>query len=189
MVAVRYYFLLLGLFLIRKISDQVRSRRNARALALRGGRPMRDAALVLLWLAHLAFFILVPLELVLFDRQFIPSLGLPMLGLFAMAAALRWWSTALLAESWSSQVAVPADMKPVTCGPYRWIRHPNYLAMTIELIALSLVYPTFLSATVVAVLAITAVTVRIRCEERALFQVPAYREAMAQKARLIPGIY
>jgi methyltransferase len=186
---VPYYLLLLGFFLIRKILDQLRSRRNARALASRGGRPMRDAALALLWLTHLAFFVLVPAELVLFDRQFIPALGIPMLALFSIALILRWWSTHLLADNWTSQVAVPSDLHPVTVGPYRWIRHPNYLAMTVELIALSLVYPTFLSASLVSSLAIAAVLVRIRREEQALFQVPAYREAMAHKARLVPGIY
>jgi methyltransferase len=184
-----YYFLLLALFLARKIWDQVRSRRNARALAERGGQPARDAALVLFWITHLAFFILVPMELVLLCRQFIPALGLPMLALFVVAMLLRWWSTHLLAGHWTSQVAVPVDMEPVTRGPYRWIRHPNYLAMTMELIALSLVYTTYLSASVVAAFAIISVVVRIRREEQSLFQLPAYRAAMAQKARLIPGIY
>jgi len=184
-----YYFLLLGLFLVRKVADQVRSRRNARALAERGAAPQRDVALKLLWLTHLAFFVLVPLELLLCKRRFIPALGVPMLILFALAFLLRWWSTSLLAANWTSQVAVPRDMQPVTRGPYRWIRHPNYLAMSIELVALSLVYPAYLSAAVVALLSIAAVVVRIRREEEALFQVPAYRAAMEHKARLIPGIY
>lgn len=184
-----YYFLLLALFLARKIFDQVRSRRNARALAERGGPPTRDATLVLFWITHLAFFIFVPLELVLLRRRFIPALGLPMLVLFVAALFLRWWSTHLLAGNWTSQVAVPTDMQPVTRGPYRWIRHPNYLAMTLELIALPLVFPTFLSASVVGVLVIISVVLRIRREERALFEVPAYRAAMAHKARLVPGVY
>lgn len=184
-----YYFLLLGLFLIRKVADQVRSRHNARVLAERGAVPERDGALKLLWLTHVAFFMLVPLELLVCNRRFIPALGVPMLVLFAAASLLRWWSTHLLAAHWTSQVAVPRDMQPVTAGPYRWIRHPNYLAMSVELVALSLVYPTYLSAAAVALLAIVAVVMRIRREEEALFQVPAYRAAMEHKARLIPGIY
>jgi methyltransferase len=186
---VTYYLLLLASFLLRKIIDQVRSRRNAQALQRRGAVIERDRALSLLWLAHLAFFLLVPLELVLRKPQFIPALGLPMLGLFAIAMLLRWWSTRLLAANWTSQVAIAVDMKPVTRGPYRWIRHPNYLAMAVELMSLSLVYPTWASAAIVGALTIAAVVVRIRREEEALFQLPAYRAAMEKKARLIPGIY
>ena len=44
-------------------------------------------------------------------------------------------------------------------------------------------------AAVVAVLNLVAVVKRIRAEEEVLFQVPAYRAAMANKARLVPGIY
>ena len=185
----RYYFVLLALFFVRKIADQVRSRRNARALAERGIVPTRDRALRLLWLTHVAFFVLVPSELVLFQRRFIPVQGFTMLGLFVVAFLLRWWSTRLLAANWTSQVAVARDLHPVTSGPYRCVRHPNYLAMMLELIALSLVYTTYFSAAIVGLLATVSVVARIRREEEALFQIPAYREAMRHKARLIPGIY
>jgi isoprenylcysteine carboxyl methyltransferase (ICMT) family protein YpbQ len=61
--------------------------------------------------------------------------------------------------------------------------------MCLELIALSLAYSTYLSAVVVTVLCLVAVLVRIRREEQALMQIPAYQEAMSDRARLIPGIY
>lgn len=185
----KYYLLLLIAFLIRKVIDQVRSRRNARKLQLRGTAIQRDRAWMLLWLAHLAFFLLVPMELFVRRPDFFPALGIPMLALFVFAFLLRWWSTRLLAANWTSRVAVAHDLEPVTRGPYRWIRHPNYLAMTLELVSLSLVYPTFASAAVVATLTMAAVRTRIRREEEALFEVPAYRAAMENKARLIPGIY
>lgn len=185
----KYYLLLLAAFLVRKVIDQVRSRRHARALAQRGAAPRRDCGLIGFWLAHLAFFILVPLELWLRRPPFVPALGIPMLAVFAGALLLRWWSTHLLAANWTSQIAVRAEFQPVTRGPYRLIRHPNYLAMTLELVALALVYPTFASAAIVATLTIAAVLIRIHREEELLLQVPAYRAAMENKPRLIPGIY
>ena len=185
----KYYLLLLLLFFVRKMLDQVRSRRHADALTQRGAVRVRDLGLIGFWLAHLSFFILVPLELWLRKPPFIPALGIPMLALFTNALCLRWWATHLLAANWTSQIAVNSDFQPVTCGPYRLVRHPNYLAMTVELVALSLVYPTFVSAAIVATLTISAVILRIHREEETLFQVPAYRTAMAGKARLIPGIY
>src|SRR6202035_204079 len=96
-----YYVLLLVAFLLRKIVNQVRSRRHAQALALRGAQRQPDRGLVGLWMAHLAFFVLVPLDLYLRRPPFIPALGITMLGLFAVAFVLRWWSTRLLAANWT----------------------------------------------------------------------------------------
>jgi methyltransferase len=187
---VAYYFLFLGLFAFRKVLDQVRSRRNARRL--QEGRallPSRDRAFPWLLLTHVAFFVLTPAEVVLLGRTFVPALGVPMIALFALATLLRWWSTALLGAHWSSKVVVPDDLQPVTAGPYRLVRHPNYLAMSLELLAAGLIYSAYLSAAAVAVLNLVAVVKRIRAEEEVLFQVPAYRDALGDKARLVPGIY
>jgi methyltransferase len=112
-----------------------------------------------------------------------------MIGLFLLAMLLRWWATSLLKGQWSSQVVVPEDLQPVTSGPYRVLRHPNYLAVSVELLAASLMYSAFLSTAVVGVLNCCAIVKRIHTEEEVLFRIPAYRAAMAHKARLIPGIY
>jgi methyltransferase len=185
-----YYFLFLGLFAARKVLDQWRSWRNVRRLQeQRQIVPSRDRAFPWMLLAHVSFFVLTPLEVVLLHQEFMPVLGIPMIGLFLLAGLLRWWATSLLKGQWSSQVVVPEDLQPVTSGPYRLVRHPNYLAVSLELLAAGLMYSAFLSTAVVAVLNLYAIVKRIHTEEEALFQVPSYRSTMANKARLIPGIY
>src|SRR5262245_46504178 len=184
-----WYFLLLGLFLVRKILDQRRSRKNTRALEKHDARATPADAFPFLLLTHVAFFVLVPAEILLLDRPLIPELAVPMLLLFVLATGLRAWSIRSLGKYWSSRVVVPHDLKPVTEGPYRLIRHPNYLSMTLELVALSFMHTAYLSGTVVTLLCLGAVITRISREEATLLQVPAYREAMKDKARLIPGIY
>src|SRR5687768_11313206 len=140
-----YFLLLLG-FLLRKILDQRRSSRNLHLLRQRRTIPSRDRAMPWLFLTHVVFFALIPSEIVLLERGFIPWLGVPMMVLFVLAALLRWWSTRLLGAYWNSHITVPEDLQPVTHGPYRIIRHPNYLGMSVELISLSLIYSAFLSA-------------------------------------------
>jgi methyltransferase len=185
-----YYFLFLAIFAARKVLDQVRSKCNARRLQeQRHILPTSDRALPWMLVTHVAFFVLTPLEVVLLDRKFLPWLGIPMIGLFLLATLLRWWATSLLKEQWSSKVVVPADLQPVSSGPYRVVRHPNYLAVSLELLAAGLIYSAFLSTIVVGVLNLYAIVKRIHTEEEVLFQVPAYGPAMANKARLIPGIY
>jgi methyltransferase len=184
-----YYFILFGLFAARKISDQVRSRRNYDALVRQRLLPSNDPAFGLFVATHFAFFVLTPLEIILLRRQFLPALGIPMIVLFVAAAGLRYWSRQLLGSNWTSKVAVPQDIQPIVRGPYRLIRHPNYLAMSLELLAADLIYTAYLSAIFVGILNAWTVVLRIRSEELTLFQIPAYRDAMQSKARLIPGLF
>ena len=185
-----YYFIFLGLFAARKVFDQITSERNVRRLReQRQILPASDRAFPWMLLTHVAFFVLTPLEVVLLNRKFLPALGIPMIGLFLIATLLRWWATSLLKEQWNSKVVVPADLRPITYGPYRLVRHPNYLAISLELLAAGLMYSAFLSTAVVGVINLFAIIKRIHTEEKVLFQVPAYRTAMGNKARLIPMIY
>jgi methyltransferase len=185
-----YYFTFLTLFAARKVWDQRRSQRNIRRLLeQRRILPSRDGALPWMLLTHVAFFVLTPIEIVLLDRAFVPALGIPMIGLFVLAALLRWWSTSFLKEQWNSRVVVPEDLQPIVSGPYRIVRHPNYLAVNLEMLSAGLIYSAFLTTAAVGVLNLYATIKRIHAEEAVLFQVPAYRTGLEKKARLIPGIY
>jgi methyltransferase len=185
-----YYFLFLGLFALRKIVDQIRSKRNIRRLQKqRQVLPSRDRALPWMLIAHIAFFVLTPLEVVLLDRTFIPALGISMIVVFVLATLLRWWATNLLGRQWNSEVVVPGDLQPVTSGPYSVVRHPNYLAVSLELLSAGLMYSAYLSTIVVGALNLYAIVKRIHAEEEVLLQVPAYRSALGDKARLVPRIY
>jgi methyltransferase len=184
-----YYFVLFGLFAIRKVVDQVRSRRNFEALVRRGLLHGEDSAFGWFLATHLTFFLLTPLEIFLLRRQFLPALGVPMIALLLAAVVLRSWSKSALGSYWTSQVAVPQDIQPVVRGPYRFIRHPNYLAMSLELLAMDLIYTAYWSALVVGALNAYTMILRIRTEEQVLFEIPAYQSAMQTKARLIPGLY
>jgi methyltransferase len=100
------------------------------------------------------------------------------------AEALRWWAVAALGERWTTRILVLPDAPPVTRGPYRFVRHPNYLAVAIEVAALPLAWglaglALLASATNAALLA-----VRIRAEERALG--PRWASAFEGKARFLP---
>ena len=185
-----FYFIFLGFFAARKVLDQRLSNKNIRKLeATRQILPNRDTALTWLKITHILFFVLTPAEIILLNRNFIPALGFSMALLFLLATLLRQWSTRLLSAQWNSKVIIPRDLEPVTQGPYRAVRHPNYLAMSLELLSAGLMYSAFISTAVVGVLNLYSVIKRIQSEEEVLFQVPAYQRTMQGKARLIPGIY
>lgn len=117
---------------------------------------------------HAGFLAAAPLEVVALGRPFLPPLGLGMLGLFGLAVALRAWVIATLGERWCTRVIVLPGAPLVTGGPFRFLRHPNYLAVAIEMPSLALVHTAWLSALVFGGLNLLLLRTRIRVEDAAL---------------------
>ena len=101
-------------------------------------------------------------------RPFIPALGWTMLAVVLLSQGLRWWCIAVLGHQWNTRVIVVPGLHLVARGPYRWIRHPNYVAVVAEGIALPLVHTAWITAVVFTVLNVPLLAVRIRCEDAAL---------------------
>jgi methyltransferase len=162
------YLAVLALVAGERISELVRSRRNAaRAFAL-GGTESCPGQMVLMKLLHGSFFAACALEVVFLDRPFLPWLGIPMLAVTLAAQALRYWAVRSLGERWNVRVIVIPGMPLVTDGPYRFLRHPNYLAVILEMFAIPLIHTAYLTALSYSFLNAVLLHQRIRCEERAL---------------------
>jgi methyltransferase len=101
-------------------------------------------------------------------RPFVPALGWTMLVVVLLSQGLRWWCIAVLGRQWNTRVIVVPGLRLVARGPYRWLRHPNYVAVVAEGIALPLVHTAWVTAGVFMVLNIPLLAVRIRTEEAAL---------------------
>ena len=105
------------------------------------------------------------------------------------ATALRVWCIRSLGPLWNVRATVPTDFEPVQTGPYRYIRHPNYLAVILEFAAVPLIAGAWGSAVLLSTLNAFVLADRIRAEERLLDASPAYRTAFAKRARFIPWVF
>jgi methyltransferase len=111
-------------------------------------------------------------EVVAADRPFLPWLGSAMLVLLLAAHALRWWCIRTLGNQWTTRVIVVPGLALQGGGPYRWLRHPNYVAVVAEGIALPLVHTCWITAVLFTVANLGLLRVRVRVEEAALATVP-----------------
>lgn len=102
---------------------------------------------------------------------------------------LRVWVLALLGTRWNARGGVPAGLEVETAGPYSLIRHPNYLVVAVELLALPLAFGLARIALVAAVVHAGVLGIRIAEEERALMRIPAYRRHFRARARLVPWVF
>lgn len=141
----------------------------------------------LMVVAHVSLFIAPMVEVGLLRRRSkAPAIWASLLG---AATVLRWWSIASLGRAWNVRAVVPQDLRPVTSGPYRYLRHPNYAAVALEFLALPMLGGAWISAALLSTLNGLVLLDRVRAEERLLDGIPGYREAFSGRARFIPGIF
>ncbi len=160
---------------LERLTELAVSTRNARWAFARGGVEQGRAHYPPMVGVHAALLGSCLVEVTVADRPFIPALGWPMLGLVLGAQGLRWWCVTTLGRQWNTRVIVVPGMPLVTAGPYRWLRHPNYVAVVVEVAALPLVHTAWVSAIVFSLANAALLAVRIPVEERALEDVAATR--------------
>jgi methyltransferase len=181
------YTILIAMVAAARLAELRIAGRNLRALLTRGGIEVAPEQYPWMVLLHTASLIACPLEVWLLDRPFVPALAAVMFLLVVLAAALRWWVIATLDGRWTTRVVCLPGVAPITRGPYRFLRHPNYLAVIVEMFALPLIHTAWLAACIFSALNAVLLSVRIRTEEEALSRLSDYGAAFAGRPRLIPG--
>jgi methyltransferase len=154
----------------QRLFEFVLARRNERKARARGAveRGQRHypfiVALHALWLA--STFV----EGLLRGPE-IPAFWPVPLMLFLLVQPLRYWAIFSLGESWNTKILVVPGVKPVRRGPYRYLNHPNYVVVGVEILSFPLIFGAWVTALVFTVLNAALLSVRIREENRALAEL------------------
>lgn len=168
-----WFTIVVALVGVERLAEMVVAKRNAAWSFAHGGIETGRGHWPFMVALHLGLLVGALAEVWLLDRPFIPWLGWTMLVLLIAAQALRWWCIATLGRQWNARVIVVPGAPRVTSGPYRWFRHPNYVAVVVEGIALPLLHTAWVTALVFTVLNAVVLTLRLRAEERALLMLGA----------------
>ncbi|GAA0593108.1 isoprenylcysteine carboxyl methyltransferase family protein [Streptomyces crystallinus] len=162
------YTVLVLLVVVERFAELVVARRNGAWSRARGGLEYGGGHYPAMVALHTAFLLGCLVEPWAADRPFLPPLGWPALGLALAAQALRWWCISTLGPRWHTRVLIVPGLPLITSGPYWYLRHPNYVAVVVEGLALPLVHTAWLTALVFTLLNAALLSVRIRCESTAL---------------------
>jgi methyltransferase len=162
-----YYLLILAIG-IERLVELIVSKRNARWALAHGGEEFGRGHYPVMVALHTALLLGCVGEVCALNRPFIAWLGWPMLALVAPSQALRWWCVATLGRRWNTLVIVVPQAPLVRRGPYRWLHHPNYVAVVTEGVALPLVHTAWLTAASFTLANALLLSVRIRVENAAL---------------------
>jgi methyltransferase len=163
-----WYTLLIAAVAVERLAELVVAQRNRAWSRTQGGVEFGTRHYPLMVMLHTGLLAGALVEAFALHRPFIPILGWPMLVIVLAAQGLRWWCIASLGRQWNTRVIVIPGAPRITGGPYRFLSHPNYVAVVAEGVALPMVHTAWLTAIVFTVLNAALLRTRITVENDAL---------------------
>ncbi|MFC4618853.1 isoprenylcysteine carboxyl methyltransferase family protein [Camelliibacillus cellulosilyticus] len=181
------FFIVLILFVAcQRMVELVIAKRNERRLRAMGAYEIGGEHYKWIVLLHALFLFVLISEVLLFHKKPAPWFWIPF-GVFLIAQVARVWAIMSLGLFWNTKIIILPGADVVARGPYRYVRHPNYLIVFLEILTLPLIFQAYFTAILFTLLnAVFIIGVRVPDEEKALFEVTNYRERMAHKHRFIP---
>ena len=149
------------------IAEAARSARHDRALRAAGAIEPSGDVFASMQLAYPGVFVLMIAEAWLRGTTFSPLATAGFL-IFAAAKALKYWAMATLGPRWTFRVLVPPDSSRTIAGPYKYLRHPNYVGVVGEIVGFALAAQSPIAGALALIVFVPLIVQRIRIEERAL---------------------
>ncbi len=188
-LSVLAYLVLLAIVALLRLYELRLSRLHQREMVSRGASKVEEPRFRWMVVLHTGVLIGAACEVVFLKRPFIPILAAVCFVLFIGANAVRWWVIHTLGEHWNVQVMNSTGLGVITSGPFRYVRHPNYAAVFVEMLVLPLMHTAWITALVGSTAHVLVLSQRLATEEKVLFSDARYRDAMSGKPRFLPGLF
>lgn len=162
------YFLAFYIFLIfQRISELFLAKSNEAATRKQGAVEYDKEGYKYIVFLHTAFLISFLVEKIFLGRE-LNSFSLVLFIIFIFTQILRYWALSSLGIYWNTKILVVPDLNLVKKGPYKYIKHPNYLAVITEIAVIPLIFSCYLTSIVFTILNLIILRRRINIEEKAL---------------------
>jgi methyltransferase len=185
-ISLRTYLILLAMLVVERIFELNLARRNARRAFDRGAIEVGQVHYRVMVAFHALFIVSCVVEAAFFPHTLPSIIAWIALSGEICAQALRYWAVSTLGDRWNTRIVVTPEREPVTTGPYRFMRHPNYLAVVIEIAAVPMIGGAIFTAIAFSIGNALILAVRIPAEERAMGA--HYEDALGSRRRFIPGL-
>jgi methyltransferase len=158
------------LLALQRLYELRLSRRNEAIIRSRGGREHAAWQVQAMKVLHAAWFVAMLVEVYALRRPFIPALSLLALLTLIAGQGLRYAAILSLKWRWTVRVMTVPGLPLERAGIYRYLRHPNYLGVILEILAVPLLHTAYVTAAVFSLSNLLLLSARIRSEDRALLE-------------------
>jgi methyltransferase len=182
-----WFYLFLAVIILQRLSELVIAKQNERWMKKHGGKEFGAQHYRIIVAIHSIFFVSYFLEVFLLETKISP-LWPYILGLFMLTQAGRVWALISLGKYWNTKIIVVPEATVVVKGPYKFLKHPNYVIVTLEFVIVPLLFQAYLTAFIFSILNLWILSIRIPEEEKALNTLTSYHESFCQLHRFLPKI-
>lgn len=167
------FTILLVLVSFERLAELVISKRNLTWSFEQGGTEFGRSHYKYMVVIHIGLLVGSLIEVWVVRPEMHPLLSWGMFALALGSQALRWWCISTLGKRWNTLVVIIPGLPVITNGPYRWFKHPNYVAVVVEGFALPLVGIAWRTALIFTILNTFVLKSRLKSENAALATLPA----------------
>jgi methyltransferase len=162
------YLVVLSIVALQRLMELGLSRRNSRRAREAGAVEAGASHYPWMVALHSSFLLACALEVFLLERPLIVPLAAVSGLVLVLATFIRYWAIRSLGERWTTRVFDWPDRPLVRTGPYRHLRHPNYLAVALEIGALPLLHSAWFTAVIFTLLNSWVLSIRMQVENEVL---------------------
>jgi len=161
------FWIFLTFLLVQRVSELLLAKRNERVARVKGAVEYDEKGYKVIVLMHIFFFISLISEYILLART-LSNFWVPLLILFIIAQILRYWAISTLGYYWNTKILVTPNTSPIRTGPYKYLNHPNYLSVILEIAVIPLIFSCYITSMIFTLLNLVLLKRRMRIEEQAL---------------------
>ncbi|WP_102274818.1 isoprenylcysteine carboxyl methyltransferase family protein [Cytobacillus massiliigabonensis] len=181
------FYIFVFLLICQRVLELLIAKRNEHRMKQKGAIEFGQSHYPFIVAVHCLFFVSLIIEVTFYHSDLSPYWAIFLL-LFFIAQFGRLWALTSLGTFWNTKIIVLPEAKIVKKGPYRYVKHPNYIIVAIELIVIPLLFQANITAIVFTILNAMILSIRIPAEERALKSLTEYKETFAKSSSQINDV-
>lgn len=170
-----FFAIVVSIVVLQRIVELMIAKRNEQWMKEQGAYEVGKEHYPLIVFVHVGFFVSLIFEVLLLNKA-PASWWLMPFALFVIAQAGRVWSIHALGRFWNTKIIILPGANVVKRGPYKYIRHPNYLIVFLEILLLPLVFEAYYTAVIFTFFNLAVLFIRIMVEENELIEATDYKE-------------
>jgi methyltransferase len=157
------FIIFISFFILQRLSELIIAKRNEKWLLQQGAVEYGKAHYPFMIAMHTLFIVSIITEYVWRGQ---PPIDWLFLVLFLIVLSFKFWALSSLGKYWNTKIYRIPGVYPVKKGPYKFLKHPNYMEVVCEIAVIPLVFHLYYTAIIFTVLNAAMLTVRIREENR-----------------------
>jgi len=162
-----FFWIFFAFLISQRVLELFLAKRNEQIVKSKGALEFDRDGYKYIVAMHVAFFISLALEKFSLQRE-LNKFWVLFLFIFFIAQTLRYWAISSLGVYWNTKVLVVPNFHIITKGPYKYLKHPNYIAVIIEIAVIPSIYSCYLTSILFSIINFILVRRRIEIEENAL---------------------